>query len=199
MPLDRDIEAFNDRSARYEQGRLGQMHRDIVSRTLDVAARINESPGRVLDVGCGTGLLLRLLAERSPDTNELVGIDPATGMIARATALADDDRISFSTGVAERLPYPDMHFDVVISTTSFDHWHDQAGGLDECARVLTPGGHLILTDLFSLWLAPTLIGSRHGRARTRRRVQEMLSDAGFSSATWQSRYAVIINTVVASR
>ena len=51
-----------------------------------------------------------------------------------------------------------------MSTTSFDHWSDQQAGLRECARVLVPGGRLMLVDLFSLWLAPTLTGGRRGKA-----------------------------------
>jgi len=43
---------------------------------------------------------------------------------------------------AERLPWPAATFDLVVSTTSFDHWADQRAGLAECARVLAPGGCL---------------------------------------------------------
>jgi hypothetical protein len=54
-----------------------------------------------------------------------------------------------------------------------------------------PGGRLILVDLFSHWLVPTLIGSRRGKARTRRRASQLLSAAGFTSIVWHDLYAVI--------
>ncbi len=66
-----------------------------------------------------------------------------------APAIADDDRLRFSLGAAEQLPYPDATFDLVVTTTSFDHWADQRAGLGECARVLAPGGHLVLAGQFS--------------------------------------------------
>ena len=71
-------------------------------------------------------------------------------MIEVSTESAHDDRLSFSVGVAEQLPYPDGTFDLVVSSTSFDHWSDQQTGLRECARVLRPGGRLVLVDQFSL-------------------------------------------------
>ncbi len=60
-----------------------------------------------------------------------------------------DPRVSFKNGTAERMPGPDGAFDLVVSTTSFDHWADQQAGLRECARVLAPGGRLVLVDQFS--------------------------------------------------
>ncbi len=84
-------------------------------------------------------------------------------MIDAAAGSAGDQRLQFSTGVAERLPYPDGSFDLVVSTTAFDHWLDQQAGLGECARVLVPGGHLILAGLFSIWLIPTLRHHHQGR------------------------------------
>ena len=115
-------------------------------------------------MGCGTGFLLRLLADRLPEAERLLGIDAAAGMIAVAKSKANDPRLSFSEGVAEKLPYPDESFDLVVSSTSFDHWEVQGAGLSECGRVLAPGGHLVLTDLFSPLLVPTLLGARRDRA-----------------------------------
>jgi SAM-dependent methyltransferase len=74
---------------------------------------------------------------------------------------------AFSVGVAEHLPYPEETLDLVVITTSFDDWSDQLAGLRECARVLAPGGRLVLADQFSLWLAPTLVVGRRGKARTK--------------------------------
>ena len=199
MPPDRDIAAFEARATGYEQGWLGRLHHGIADRTADLALATRPHPQRILDVGCGTGYLLRSLANRRPDAAELAGIDPAPSMIAVATESAHDDhRLSFSVGVAEQLPYSDDTFDLVVSSTSFDHWSDQEAGLSECARVLQPGGRLVLVDQFSLWLTPTLLVSRRGKARTKRRAGELLTRAGFEGLDWHDLYAVIIKAVTAA-
>ncbi len=105
-------------------------------------------------------------------------------MVEVARAMASDPRLTFTVGVAEDLPYDDACFELVVSTTSFDHWHDQQRGLAECARVLKPEGHLLLADLFSRWLIPTLFGSRRRKARTRERLTALLTEAGLSSPNW---------------
>jgi ubiquinone/menaquinone biosynthesis C-methylase UbiE len=87
----------------------------------------------------------------------------------------------------------------VVSTTSFDHWTDQRAGLAECARVLAPGGCLVLADLFSELLLPTLLAGRRGKARTRRRATRLLTAAGLHSPRWHRLYAVIIQAVTATK
>lgn len=175
------------------------MHHDIAVRAADLALTIDRAPRRVLDVGCGTGFLLRMLADRLPGAEVLAGVDPAAGMIAVATSMAREPKIRLSTGVAEELPYPDRSFDLVVATTSFDHWEDQGKGLAECARVLVPGGHLVLTDLFSLWLVPTMVAGHRGRARTERRADKLLHASGFRTVEWHRLYALIISTGVATK
>ena len=163
-----------------------------------LALAVNPAPRRVLDIGCGTGYLLRQLARQCPQATELAGIDPAPSMIEAAVGLADDARLRFSTSVAERLPFPNGSFDLVVSTTSFDHWSDQQAGLRECARVLVPGGRFVLADQFSILLIPTLTGDRREKARTRRRASQLLSAAGFTLITWHDLYAIIIKAVTAT-
>jgi SAM-dependent methyltransferase len=120
-------------------------------------------------------------------------------MIAAAKSSANDTRLRFSEGVAEKLPYPDASFDLVVSTTSFDHWKDQAAGLCECARVLTPNGHFVLTDLCSVLLVPTMLFGRRDRARTRTRSDRLLRSAGFRTMEWHRLYGLIIGSVVATK
>jgi SAM-dependent methyltransferase len=198
MTRDRDVQAFHERSSGYEGGYRGQMHADIVTRAADLALAYRPTPDRVLDVGCGTGLLLRELAARLPEATALTGLDAAAGMIEQARGKASDARLTFVRGTAERLPFPDEAFDLVISTTSFDHWTDQGAGLAECHRVLVPRGLLVLADLCSTWLLPTLVGSRRDRARTPLRATRLLAGAGFRSVTWHRLYAGIIKAVTAT-
>jgi ubiquinone/menaquinone biosynthesis C-methylase UbiE len=198
LPPHRDVAAFDERAPGYEQGWRGRLHHEIAERTARLAQRTAQSPGRVLDVGCGTGYLLRRLRSQYPDAEELAGIDAAASMIRVAEDGADDARLSFVVGVAEQLPYPDDSFDLVVSSTSFDHWSDQRKGLAECRRVLTTGGQLVLVDQFSNWLLPTLVVNRRGKARTKRRADHLLATAGFQGIAWHDLYATIIKAVTAT-
>jgi ubiquinone/menaquinone biosynthesis C-methylase UbiE len=197
MPDDRDVRAFDERAATYESGLLGRLHRDISGRVADLALGLGPAPRRVLDVGAGTGYLLGLLAGRLPGAEELAGVDPAPAMVAAARDRAADERLRFIEGTAERLPAADERYDLVVSTTSFDHWADQAAGLAECARVLAPGGHLVLADQFSLLLWPTLLAGRRGKARTRARATRLVTAAGLRFPQWHRVHAVIIQAVTA--
>jgi SAM-dependent methyltransferase len=193
----RDVQAFDDRALNYEDGLLGRMHGEIVAESVDLALALAPSPARVLDVGCGTGLLLRQLARRLPDARVLTGLDPAAGMIAVAKDRSADPRLGYRQAAAERLPFDDASFDLVISTTSFDHWADQRAGLGECHRVLEKGGLLVLTDLFSLALLPTTVIGRRDRARTQLRATKLLAAARFTSIAWHRLNSVIVQSVTA--
>jgi ubiquinone/menaquinone biosynthesis C-methylase UbiE len=120
-------------------------------------------------------------------------------MIEVARSNARDPRLQFLIGVAEQLPYPDATFDLVVSTTSFDHWRDQQAGLIECARVITPGAHLVLADQFSTWLVPTLLGSRSGKARTKARAERLIVSAGLHDVKWHDLNALIIRAATATK
>ncbi|HYA44225.1 MAG TPA: class I SAM-dependent methyltransferase [Acidimicrobiales bacterium] len=197
MPLHRDVAAFEERASGYDRGWLGRFHHDIASRTASLILSAG-SPRRILDVGCGTGYLLRLLAGRLPAASDLVGIDPAQSMVRVARSSTTDERLRFTSGVAEHLPYSDDTFDLVVSTTSFDHWSDQQAGLRECARVLVPDGRLVLVDQLSYLLVPTLLAGHRGKARTRLRAERLLRAAGLRSLAWHDIHAVIIKAVTAT-
>jgi ubiquinone/menaquinone biosynthesis C-methylase UbiE len=197
MPHDRDVQAFDERAASYESGRHGQLHKEISDRVVELALSRVPAPRRVLDVGCGTGYGLRQLAARLPRTSEFLGVDAAPKMIEAARSASADERLHFACGKAERLPADESAYDLVVSTTSFDHWTDQAAGVRECARALAPGGTLVLTDLFSNLLWPTLLGSRGGKARTRSRATRLVTAAGLRDPQWHPCYAVIIQSVTA--
>jgi len=199
MARDRDVAAFGERAQRYDEDWRGRLHHQIADRTADLALTCVPAPRQILDVGCGTGYLLGQLAARAPQASVLAGIDPAPAMIEVARSMATNGRLRFVVGTAERLPWPDQTFDLVVSTTSFDHWADQQAGLAQCARVLAPGGCLVLVDLFSMLLLPTLLAGRRGKARTKRRATRLLTAAGLHSPHWHGLYTAIIQAVTATK
>ena len=77
MTRDCDVAAFDQRARDYEEGWRGRLHHEIADRTADLALACVPTPRRILDVGCGTGYLLRQLAARCPQAAELAGIDAA--------------------------------------------------------------------------------------------------------------------------
>ena len=118
--------------------------------TLDLATDIVPRPENILDIGCGTGRLLRRAHTYWPDAI-LLGMDPAKGMIEKANQL--NPTATFFLGMGEAIPLPDASVDLALSIVSFHHWQDQAAGVSEVARVLRPGGCFILVDIsFPGWL-----------------------------------------------
>jgi SAM-dependent methyltransferase len=104
----------------------------------------------VLDVGCGTGTLALEARERVGITGRVYGIDPSRQMIAyaRRKAAGRSLSVNFQIGVVEHLAFPDRSFDVVLCTWMIQHLptDDKRQGLAEMARVLKPGGRLLLVD-----------------------------------------------------
>ena len=103
-------------------------------------------PGEtVLDVGCGSGVLDRWLARRTGGANRIVAVDIHRTLLREATALARQeglgDVIEFREGNAEALPFPDNHFDVVMSATVMELL-DADRMLHELVRVAKPGGRV---------------------------------------------------------
>ncbi len=109
---------------------------------------------RVLDAGCGDGALVRAAASRGA---EVTGVDPDPAMLAaaRSRAAGAGLRAVFLEGRVERLPFPDACFDVVASVTVLCFVPDAASAMREMARVLRPGGCLVIGELgrWSSWAA----------------------------------------------
>jgi len=173
--LGEDIERFDRWAATYDRSFLQRWYfRPVHAAMLDLIERANpiEPAGRVLDIGCGTGRLLRAISARWPDA-QLVGVDPAERMISEAARLNPNE--TFHVARAEELPLPDRSMDLVLSSLSFHHWTDQCQGLREIQRVLRPGGLFALAD-HTFWLGRLF----NDRVRGRRALQALISAAGLA-------------------
>lgn len=111
----------------------------------------DRAPFQMLDVGSGTGTLAGLVAGSSlPAT--VVGVDYAAGMCKtaarKAAASGLDARVGFINGDSEHLPFADAVFDVVTCGNSFHHYPHQHAVIREFARVVRPGGRVIVVDGF---------------------------------------------------
>jgi ubiquinone/menaquinone biosynthesis C-methylase UbiE len=100
---------------------------------------------RVLDVGCGTGVLTRRLAGR-PGVASAVGVDLAPVLLDRARALCDLPHVEFREGDATALPFGDDEFDAVVLDSTLSHVPDTERAVSEAARVLRSGGLLAVFD-----------------------------------------------------
>ena len=155
--------------------------RKLRQKTVNVARL---QPGeQVLDVGCGTGTLALEAARHVGTTGRVVGIDPSQQQIARARSKAARRKlpVDFQIGVIEQLPFPDQTFEVVLSTLMMHHLSAplKRQGLAEIARVLKPGGRLIIAD-FKLKKERKGQAARfHAGGSSMHDLAAMVVDAGF--------------------
>jgi ubiquinone/menaquinone biosynthesis C-methylase UbiE len=133
---------FDARADRWERDRLSRWIEPVPREAL--AALELTAGDRFLDVGCGTGPQVR---QAAPTVERAIGVDLSAAMIEQAAQLAHgSDHAVFAIADAERLPFPDGAFTAVLCTLSFHHYPDPRAAVREMARVLEPGGRLVIGD-----------------------------------------------------
>jgi ubiquinone/menaquinone biosynthesis C-methylase UbiE len=150
-----------------------------------------EEGERVLEVGCGTGVLSFLSKLAVGETGQVVGIDIAPRMVSRAQEKARKAGldIAFEVASIDELPYPDKHFDVVISSLMFHHLplEMKKRGLGEVRRVLEDHGRFFLTDFCSphpLTVVPMylmMIWRSYTRFQLFGKLPELVRESGFET------------------
>jgi ubiquinone/menaquinone biosynthesis C-methylase UbiE len=167
-----DVKHFNHWALTYERSIMQRLYFGAVhTKMLEIlACALTKEPTCILDVGCGTGRFLRMIAVKWPEA-QLFGIDPAELMVSEATRL--NPNATFKVGFAESLPFADQYADMVVSSLSFHHWVDQKRGIQEIARVLKPGGLFCLADHDFQLL--NIFGED---VRSRKEIRELMFEAG---------------------
>ena len=118
----------------------------------------------VLDLGCGKGRMVAALAARGA---RVIGVDPVLVFLRPASTRQDAEvavtaRLPLACGEAEWVPFPEGTFDAVLCVEDLEHVPDTGRALREMARVLKPGGRLVVIDknilgLDRKWLVPVAL------------------------------------------
>lgn len=180
-----DVGRFGEWADTYERHWMQRLIFEPVQTTLLALAEAQmPHPAKILDVGCGTGRLLRSASQRFPGAR-LDGVDAAPQMVEVARRLLPPDApIQIQEATAEALPFGDGQFDLVLSTMTFHHWADQKKGVNEVARVLAPNGRWLLADFIGRGFVRWVIQLRKlHRFYDRERLDSFLAEAGLVVVT----------------
>jgi len=148
------------------------------------------APGdRVLDLGSGSGMDVFVAALRAGPSGSVTGVDMTREQLDKATQLRDDarfDNVQFVESHLESLPFEDASFDTVISNGVINLCADKKAVFEEAARVLAPGGSLVLSDIVSEVPLPesiscdvTLWAACIGGAMEQSLYTQLATEAGF--------------------
>lgn len=139
------------------EGVVGPLHEINPVRVDYFCGVLGELRGmRILELGCGGGLMAEEYARRGAAT---VGIDPSLPSlgVARRHARAEDVAVDYTGSVAERLPFPDAAFDAVVSADTLEHVEDVERVVAEASRVLKPGGRFVYDTINRTWRSRVLL------------------------------------------
>ncbi len=194
MPSD-DIKRFNTWAKNYDRSIMQKLFfGPIQSRMLELIDKDFSTAGSlntVLDVGCGTGRLLRSASARWPQT-QLFGVDPADQMILEAKRL--NANATFKVSAAESLPFSGQTFDLVMSSLSFHHWADQLKGIKEISRVLRPGGRFCLAD-HTMPFANLF----REKVKSGKQIRELITNVGLSVVSQQGGWTRFVLITLAKK
>ena len=160
---------------------------------------------RLLDVACGAGALV---GDVAPHVARAVGTDLSEGMLslARERVLQRPDapaNVEFRQGPSDELPFADDDFTAVVCTTALHHFPDAERSIAEMARVLGPGGRVVIGDMCRDRVTTKIADpiwrrfeAGHVGMKTRREIGGMLERSGLrvsaSRGVWLGLYGLVV-------
>ena len=140
---------------------------------------------RLLDIGCGTGVLLETLEKKHPDI-VLAGVDATQEMLDIAGKRLSK-KVHIARSWAEKLPFEAESFDVVVSCSMFHYIREPIVALKEAMRILKPGGRLVITDWCGDYISCRIcdlflrvFNEAHFKTYGKRECYNLLCAAGFN-------------------
>lgn len=119
-------------------------HEALAGRLIRPAAFDVRGCRRILDAGCGNGRYSRWLLRHADPGAIITAFDLSPRMLRRARRRLKSERVTFAVADLTRLPYAEAQFDAAVCGWVLEHLPDPRLGLRELARVLRPGGRLLL-------------------------------------------------------
>jgi SAM-dependent methyltransferase len=135
---------------------------------------------RILDAACGNGRYSKFLLRRADPDAFLTAFDLSPAMLRRARKSLKSDRVTFAVADLTRLPYANGYFDAIVCGWVLEHLPDPRSGLGELARVLKPGGKLLLMCTEST-VGGAMCGKLwHCRTYTRDELRQAAAECGLA-------------------
>lgn len=146
----------------------------------------------ILDVGCGTGVILSMVLDEYKDIRAC-GIDLSEKMLEKATEILSH-RVQLITGDSAYLPWKDNFFDLVVCNSSFHHYPEPVKSLKEMHRVLRLNGKIIIAEpwwtspirfLINWYLKSPFNYGGDVRIYSKREICRLFTECGFESIQWE--------------
>lgn len=192
---------------RYYDVIVGSTTRERTFKKALIEQSMIEAGHNVLDLACGTGTLAIWVKQRHPSAF-VTGIDGDRNILSmsREKAQKKDVQVEFEQAMSNSLPYPNGHFDRVISSLFFHHlsWENKQRTAKELFRVLKPGAEFHIADwgypanklMRGLFYAiQVLDGFENTSDNVRGRLLELFEQAGFSEVKQRKTFSTMFGTM----
>ena len=138
--------AFNKLASNYEKDEALQEPRKCYAPVLKIIKKQAAADLKLLDIGCGTGVMLKLICEEFPRSSDIFGIDLSPAMVKRARDKLSGYKAHIMEGQIETADLPEEFYDIELCMHSLHHYPSPLKSLKKMERALSKDGMLIIAD-----------------------------------------------------